>query len=139
MGVFGEITEVWGQWGGQAWAWLANTSPGAYLLGDATGQRVLLGLGLALMLVSGWVAVRFGRLLVHRCRHVPTVLLIALGAYYASVLLLRLDASQWAPAAAVAAVTLLVVGLVMAAASHAGARRKKVSSRSAKNARLATV
>ncbi|MEM7577809.1 MAG: hypothetical protein AAF328_10065 [Planctomycetota bacterium] len=120
----GEITAVWTQWGGQAWGWFTATPWGAYLSADPTGQRVALGAGLALMLVGGWLVVKFGRAVVRRCRHVPMVLLVALGAYYASVLALQLDASQWAPAAAVAALTLLVLGLTMSAAARIGGRRR---------------
>ncbi|MEM1027049.1 MAG: hypothetical protein AAGJ38_03105 [Planctomycetota bacterium] len=142
MDVLNEITAVWSQWGGLAWNWFASSSWGMYLTSDPTGQRVALGLGLASMLVGGWLSVKFGRAVVRRCRHVPMVLLIALGAYYASVLALRLDASQWVPAAAVAAMTLLVLGLAMTAAGRFGGRGKRGRSRggsaSPKKARLAT-
>ncbi|MEM8782292.1 MAG: hypothetical protein AAGE65_05475 [Planctomycetota bacterium] len=136
MDVLGEITAVWGQWFGQAWSWFSGTPWGAYLVSDPTGQRVALGVGLAVLLVGGWFAVKFGKALIRRCRHVPTVLLIALGAYYASVLALRLDASQWAPAAAVAALTLLVLGLTAATAGRVG-RRKKAGAGGGRKARVA--
>ncbi|MEM1099431.1 MAG: hypothetical protein AAGH92_11670 [Planctomycetota bacterium] len=134
----GEITAIWSQWGGQAWAWFTATPWGAYLTGDPTGQRVALGVALASLLVGGWLAVKFGRAVLRRCRHVPMVLLVALGAYYASVLALRLDASQWAPAAAVAALTLLVLGLAMSAASRVGGKRSRAGkSAGTKKPRLA--
>ncbi len=91
---------------GQAWLWLTS---------DATGQRLGLGVLLLAAVLSVWLVARFGHAIVKKLGHLPKLLMIVASAYYIAVLILKLDPVQWAPAAAVAALAVLVLGL----ASHA--------------------
>ncbi len=93
----------------------AVTHPTAiWLLSDPAGQRVGLGVAIAAVVVFAVVFAKFGKQLVKKFKHVPMLLLAAGGGFYALVMLLQLDPQQWAPAAALTAVSLLVLGLLAA-------------------------
>ena len=135
-----DIAAVWREWATSAWAWGVGTPWGAYLTADPTGRRIALGVALGVLLVGAWLTLRFGRAVVKKLRRLPALLLVTLGGYYAAVLALRLDASQWAPAAAVAGATLGVVAVLglVARRSGRGQSQKTSKSSNARKGRLAT-
>ena len=83
-----------------------------WLTSDPTGQQAGLGLLIALLAGAAFLLTRGGQALAKRCKHVPVLLLLCGGVFYAAVLLLQLDPSHWAPAAGVAALSLFVLALV---------------------------
>ncbi len=104
----------------ELWAQVAGSSAAVWLLADPTGQRVALGAVLVALVLGLWLFAKFGQTLAKKCRHLPKLLLAVGGGYYAAVLLLKLDATQWAPAAAALGLSLLVAALALVAFRQRG-------------------
>lgn len=88
---------------------------------DPTGQRAALGIILAGALFGFFLTKRAAKWAQHHSGHLPALAIVALGLFYAAVLGLRLDPTQWIVAAVGAVVVFL--GLAVYAGKRNARRR----------------
>ena len=85
----------------------------SWLLENPAGQRIGLGIALAVAIVVSFLMHKGFKRMARDGRHLPAIALVTLGGFYTAVMLLQLDPAGWAVAAVIAVATFLAAALVM--------------------------